>query len=494
MRRFLAFLPLLILAVALADVREYRTTDAQALPPNTYLETVAGSPSSPLSGPPDSLFKTLYSNSGGITLTSSMGAQHDSNCSGPEGVHTVDDNAETVFRCRDHVMTAVNSPGTVKVYLTADHMADFSQGTATIRWNMSTYRTSSRDWVDFAIMPFDDHYQAWGQNGLTPRNGITLTMENQVPGQSRLVGSVFRNFQRTGFGQVTGSRPYEAFLTPDKARRDTFQIELSRDRIRVSMPDYNAVWIDAAISPPLDWTQGIVQWNHAAYNPGKDDSQWCRAVVLGPNDAGHCGANTWHWGNFYISPAVPYTVIKADREYTRFGESRVTFQQPAPSGAWLQFIAVANNAAGRPLDLSFDGGHTWQRAVMLPLSGYAGDEWYKSYWQQIPAGVQSVEFRAADNNWIARDFAILSQGSTPVAEATGTPAALPTPTVPVVSPTTTASATGTPTPDPTGTPTSVPGDTPTAVPTVTPTPTLLCTVALFRGDDLIHGPPTPCPL
>ena len=86
-------------------------------------------------------------------------------------------------------------------------------------------------------------------------------------------------------------------------QRDTFELDISKNHIRFGMPQYNFWWVDADI-PTLDWSQGVVQLGHHSYNPEKD----C-------NYDGTCGPNTWHWDNVSITPAVPFTILRADQRY-----------------------------------------------------------------------------------------------------------------------------------------------------------------------------------
>ena len=69
------------------------------------------------------------------------------------------------------------------------------------------------------------------------------------------------------------------------------------------MPAYNLVWVDADIAP-LNWSQGVVQLNQRTYNPNKA----C-------DFDGTCGPNTWHWDNVSVSPAAPFTILRASRRF-----------------------------------------------------------------------------------------------------------------------------------------------------------------------------------
>jgi hypothetical protein len=179
-------------------------------------------------------------------------------------------------------MTAVSSVGYAAVYLTPNSMADFSQGESVIRFDMSTLRTSSRDWVDLVIMPFEDNQQLNFQDASVPANAIHIEMFNSV-GSTRFRASIVREFQRSGlpFNDVA----YDSFLTPDPARRDTFEIRVSRNHLRFGMPAYNFAWVDADISPALNWSQGIVQLNTAPITRARTirpPARWSAAAPATP--------------------------------------------------------------------------------------------------------------------------------------------------------------------------------------------------------------------
>jgi hypothetical protein len=185
---------------------------------------------------------------------------------------------------------------------------------------------------------------------------------------------VYRNFQPTEVDS-TWWVTYDQFLSPDPARRDTYELRISRNRISFGMPVYNFRWIDASI-PDLGWSQGIVQLGHHSYNPLKD----C---------GGPCSANTWHWDNVSISPARPFTLIRSDRRAVTPANSALSFQRPAPANAHLRFSGI-----GAKLEVSFDGGRSWQSAQMQAQDGsYIKEEHFKNYWMPIPQGTQQVLFR-----------------------------------------------------------------------------------------------------
>ncbi|MFZ1397708.1 MAG: hypothetical protein WAS33_12455, partial [Candidatus Promineifilaceae bacterium] len=108
---------------------------------------------------------------------------------------------------------------------------------------------------------------------------------------------------------------------------------------------------------------------------------------------------TWHWDNFEIENGIPFTIIKSDRRYVDSSANMVQLNQPAPAGAHLRFAAI-----GQSVEVSFDGGATWQAAQKNPQ----GNDRYhfSSYWTPIPAGSTQVLFRASGGGWQARDITV----------------------------------------------------------------------------------------
>src|SRR5262249_4855131 len=168
------------------------------------------------------------------------------------------------------------------------------------------------------------------------------------------------------------------------------ELRLSRTHVRFGMPAYDLWWVDAEIAD-LGWDQGVVQLGHHSYQPTRN----CAA----------CGPNTWHWDNVAISSAVPFTMLRADRRYVDADtEPTVTFLAPAPEGAHLRFAAV-----GSEIQVSFDGGATWQPA-QLQRQQRTNPARFQSYWTPVPAGTTGVAFRSlgalAGEPWMVRDVAI----------------------------------------------------------------------------------------
>lgn len=341
-----------------------------------------------------------------------MDAAHGPACEPPPATHPIAHRPESAFLCHDHLMTAINEPVYGAVYLTPDEMVDFSAGEASVKWDMSTLRTSLRDWVDLWItppgdallMPLAASFTASGYGA--PRNAVHVEM-GQFNGKTLFHTTVYRDGVATTPTQTTGNLVYEDWLTPDAIRRDPFELRIGRTHVAFGMPTYGKWWIDTTI-PDLGWDRAIVQFGHHSYTPGKD----CPAGQV-------CGPNTWHLDNFSISPASPFTMVRnigGDHALTVAADPTLTLAAPAPAGAMLRFHSQYDNQ-----QVSFDGGATWTPAP--PVFSTRAGAWppHHTYALPVPAGVTSVRFAPLTGGagpWYVRDAVVWG----------GTDAAPPTPT------------------------------------------------------------------
>jgi hypothetical protein len=368
------------------------TTVPTTMPPVTggsFLETFDGDPSAPLPFVSPRWDVTVHSRDVGTwDAIEPMDADHGPDCSPPPATHRITAHEDTVYICRNHMMTAINASGYGLIYLTPNHLVDFSQGEAVIRFDMSTLRKTDRDWIDLWITPPEDHLQLplidWmpDLNG-EPRNAVLISM-NMSRDSSAFEASIIRDFDRDKL-PAKWWEGYDNFLEPDAKRRDTFELRLSRDHIKFGMPDYDFWWVDEPIED-LGWDQGTVQFGHHSYTPSKD----CRG----------CGPTTWHWDNISIEPAVPFTMQRADQRTATREAPAVTFEQPAVEGAQLRFAGI-----GPDLEVSFDGGQTWQPARRRPQESNS-DDTFSSYMMPMPAGTTEVQFRG--ERWYAADWRVQS--------------------------------------------------------------------------------------
>lgn len=384
--------------------REVRTPTPTPLPaaptstpvpqPATYRETFDGSPAHPEAWRPANWDVTVHSRDTDTwEELEPMHAAHGPDCSPPPAAHTTSNYTQAVYRCKDHLMTAINASGYGAIYLTPGYLIDFADGMAVVQFDLSTLRTSQRDWIDLWISPYAEQLQLplhdWGPDlSGEPRNAIHIRMDS-VSGKTVFKAWVVRDFEAT---EIEGNwwTGYEEVLTPSAKQRDTFELRISQTRIQFGLPTYDFWWIDTAI-PELAWSQGVVQLGHHSYNPTKDCDD--------------CGANTWHWDNIVIDPAIPFSIIPAQRRFADEQAATVRFAQPAPAAAHLRFAGV-----GTDLEVRFGAGTTWQPAQLQDQERLV-EEHFKSYWMPIPAGVTEVQFRGESwwgGGWHVRDLSIWS--------------------------------------------------------------------------------------
>lgn len=381
------------------------TSTSTPLPVNSFLETFDGDPASPQPWPPVDWDVTVHSRDRETWFAlEEIPAAHGPNCEPPPATHLITAYEETVYKCRNHMMTALRATGYGVIYLAPNQLVDFSEGEAVIKFDLSTLRTSNRDWIDIWISPYEDNLQLPLRSTLPdltgePRRAVQVFQDiGQFTEDGQMIGARFKAKMVNQFDvqelKTQESRGYEQLLTPDAKRRDTFELRISQTHLKFGMPDYDLWWIDTEI-PPLDWSQGVVQLGHHSYNPLKE----CPDT---------CAANTWHWDNVYISPAKPFTILRADKRYVdEETTATLNFPAPAPQNAHLRFAGIGNN-----LEVSVDGGTIWQAAqLQAQQEELLAEEHFKSYWMPIPAGTSSVQLRGEawwGAGWHVRDISIWS--------------------------------------------------------------------------------------
>ncbi len=425
---------------------------------------------------------------------------HGPNCEAPPAQRPATQRYEdAVFQCSNHIMTSIMAGGYAVVYLTPPAILDWSAGTATVTFDMSTLRTSARDWIDVWVSPYDTHRQlplelvGVDLNG-PPQEAVHIKMDSGSGTIFR--GQVFHDFSDTGFDGIVGGDIYtglEFYVTRSAAVRTTFQLILSRTHIKFGMPALDHWWVDSDI-PDIGFSQGVVQFGHHSYNPQKECGVW-------PPE---CVPDTWHWDNVALNPSIPFTITRANERYvdpTTAGNT-FTFPVPAPAGAMLQFAALSDPAS---VQYSQDAGATWQAAAMAVTQPPLDPSKFQSYWTPIQEGVQAVQVRGLGGwwgSWMVRDASVWSQVE--ARPPTRTPVPVVPPTATSVPPTPTRTATPFPptvTPGPTATelPTATPLPVPTAVPTGAPTATLVpgpqCAQVAIVNGGLTWNPqaPSACP-
>ncbi len=123
------------------------------------------------------------------------------------------------------------------------------------------------------------------------------------------------------------------------------------------------------------------------------------------------GPATWHWDNIELTPAEPMKALPASRRFVNSTTSSfVSFAEPAPENAWVQFTAI-----GKELEVSFDLGATWQDA--LTQHDRESYPWrYRNYWMPVPGGTTTMHVRGADtveHMWQFQDISLLVRNDPP---------------------------------------------------------------------------------
>jgi hypothetical protein len=320
-------------------------------------------------------------------------AQHGADCSPAPATHTVSSAVNSVFICNNHMMTTLNAPGYGEIEMAPARLADWSQGTTSITFSVSTFRTSARDWFDLYVMPFQENVLLPGDLDVDllgrPRDAIHMDMGIAYP--TTFAGELISNFVRNDI--TTGGTSVEDALrarsqSTSAVNRTRLELDISRTHIRFGMPDYNNWWVDRDVAP-LSFNQGVVQLGHHSYTPDKECSP--TPGVLS------CTGNTWHWSDFSISSAVPFTMLRPGTPWDLSHSSdRVEFKLPAPAPAnsFLRMAAIGH------VRFSADGGRTWMTPQVQPTdrnpSGTYQDAVFNSYWTPFPAGATSIMFTGED--------------------------------------------------------------------------------------------------
>ncbi len=367
-----------------------------------FLETFDFDAPSPTPLPNSASFSVSVNSRIGATQhqLAAMEADHGPDCAPLPATHTITAYEDAVYRCRDHLMTAVSSglftdrTNMAVAMFSPNQILDFSGGPATITYDASTLRASRRDWYDIWITPFDDLQRM-------PLQADRVLM--QGPSENALVvslrafsskgvfdASIFDGFVET---EIIGSNDgYETVLTPSRTARSTFEIVIESDHLKVWMPEEGLVFIDQAI-PELPFTRGIVQFGHNSYEVFECD-EGCAE-----------GPATWHWDDIRLAPAEPIRALPASRRFVNASTaSFVSFPAPAPADSWIQFTAI-----GKELEVSFDSGATWLAAVTQhDRENYV---WrYRNYWMPMPESATTMHVRGtntAEHVWQFQDISIL---------------------------------------------------------------------------------------
>src|SRR3954470_14298397 len=205
---------------------------SRQLPPGAFLDTFDGRPSAPTPWHGAGWDVTVHSrNRETWQQLEPMAAGHGADCAAPPAFHMVTEYDDAVYQCNDHIMTSINAGGYGVIYLTPNQMVDFSGGEAVVKFDLSTIRSSPRDWVDLWLTPYEDHLQLPLDNWLPdltgePRRSIHLRMDS-TNDLSIFKGFVFRGTTQEDL-KIRTWQGYENVLTPSAVRRDTIELRISR--------------------------------------------------------------------------------------------------------------------------------------------------------------------------------------------------------------------------------------------------------------------------
>src|SRR4029077_12742464 len=248
-------------------------------------------------------------------------AQHGADCSPPPATHMITTLADSVFICRNHVMTSVTDRGYGADVLTPDHMVDFGAGESVVSFSVSTLHTDARDYFDLWVTPF-------ASNLMVP---LTDAVDVQGPpqyavrvrdcfcgnNQDVFSASVFNNFAETPLPNAAGTT-LQTMLPPSAVTRTGFELHISQNHIRFGIPSIGLWWVDTAANIPF--SRGVVQLIHHSYDACKDQTT---------TTANPCTADTWHWSNFGISQSIPFTILNGSARAANAQSATVSF----PAGA-----------------------------------------------------------------------------------------------------------------------------------------------------------------
>jgi hypothetical protein len=396
-RRLGRWLAWSLVGLVLALIIGVPGADRDALAQTTsWISLFDGAPSSPQPYNPSTWDVLVHSRDASTwKQLEPMAAHHGSNCAGAPASHQISQYADAVFLCNNHVMTAINASGYGLIVLTPNQLVDFSSGEAVIHFDMTTFRSAERDWVSVWLSPWEDHVplplpEWYPDLAGEPRRAVNVEM-GTFNGQTTFGANIITNHHAQALPS-TWWLGYESFLTTSAVRRDPFELRISRTSLKFGMPTYNRWWVDTTF-PDLGWDRAVLQLGHHSYNPDKD----CTG----------CGPNTWHWDNVSISRAVPFTMLKGDLPWVDPSSRRyVQFNPSAPTNSYLRFVGIGAN-----LQVSFDGGASWQNAQMKQIEKNAEDA-FKPYWMPVPPGTSRVDFRGNSwwgGPWMVRDPVIWSQ-------------------------------------------------------------------------------------
>lgn len=358
-----------------------------------------------------------------------MDAQHDMTCAPPPATHRITTYEESVYSCKNHLMTAMNPPshGTANgvITLQPDHLVDLSGGSARVSVDVSTLSPSAGDWWEIWITPPEDALVApsdhWFHQAGPPRRALHFKVFDSGP-IKRWQGKAFDNYAYAGGVENTWeAAQIQNIVTRSDTRRDTYEVRIDGNTVRMLVENHGSgelVQVDE-----FDFREGllgdsaVVQFVHASYEPEKNGKVGCTLA----NCPDITSSATWHWDNAEIEPAIPYTLIgvRPWQVWSGSDSNRIDLDAPAPSDAEMVFVAFSK---GNAPEMSFDGGATWTRAEYVrgpndpSYAGWGGDPDLLTYRVPVPAGATSALVRGRDicstcahgQRWAAQNFHVVA--------------------------------------------------------------------------------------
>lgn len=357
-------------------------------PSGRFMEGFAGAPHHPSAWSSPNLDVIIHHRVEGARQQ--MDADHDDMCGPPPSTHRIHAVHEAVFQCRDHLMTAIDSTesGYAVVYMTPSALLDWSKKPAKFEFDVSTGRSTKRDWIDIWLTP-------WEHNMVLPSASETPDLSGP-PAKAVHLQLVNRfAWKITAYPGATTLSHNEWSDIPvpfSKTQRDHFTITLDKGVLTLfykNVATGQTIEVESVRLPAtLDFRQAVVQIGHHSYTPAKD----CELSQIGK-----CGPNTWHWDNISIEPSASMNARRAP-DITRSGSV------PLASG-WLRFAARGAT--------EIDWGSGW--TAVRPVNGAEPESGaFASYFVPIPASARQIRMRGAATwagEWKAKQIAVWSKAT-----------------------------------------------------------------------------------
>jgi hypothetical protein len=285
-------------------------------------------------------------------------------------------------------MTSINGePGYAAIYLSPPAMADFSASPSTVQFDVSTFASSGRDWLDVLITPLADFMQYPFRSDLNvdgsglPNRAIHIEQEFAT---DQWEIEVVRGTAAQSLGILR--IPFDQIGGRSKVTRTPVRIVLSRTSLTLSYPTVPGASLTVNFAD-LGWDQGVIQLGHHSYDPLKD----CDT----------CAANTWHWDNVSVNPARLFYQRQATPERTGApiydsDPRSLSFGNPAPANSSLMFAGSCG------IHVRDTPTSPWRESTIIGPNDHP--EHVQSYRVSVPQGSTGIQFKFEDNQWFGTGF------------------------------------------------------------------------------------------